>query len=284
MRITFLITSILALAQTVRAAESEYPREVARWQVVSVPSGAGSRVVWFYAAKHSSNEWRVFADGDQICAQLTTEKSQNQGKRPTFTPEAGQFRRASAFSAVEDGWLVGFNKGEFGGALYWFSRDGKQNYKVSDHQVVDLFSLTNGLHAIEGLEHLSVSKGSLIRIARPQPEAHWQASVVAELPFAPCAVSVRSNGTMLIALSDSLVSVSKDYRINPVLDEALWGGLYPNSSILSRDERKIYIGMRQFVGEFDLSTRKFRLLVPSAAFLNKLSKDDEERIRKQHGG
>src|SRR5262249_33153839 len=155
----------------------------------------------------------------------------------------------------------GFNKGEFGGALYWFSRDGKQNYKVSEHQVVDFFSLTNGLHAIEGLNHLSTSRGSLIRIARPQPQAHWQASVVAELPFAPCAVSMRRNGSMLITLSDSLVSVSRDYRINTIVEEALWGGLYPNSSILSRDEKKLYIGMRQFVGELDLSTRKLRLLV-----------------------
>ena len=40
---------------------------------------------------------------------------------------------------VDDGWLVGFNKGEFGAALYWFSADGKQNYKISDHQVWEFF-------------------------------------------------------------------------------------------------------------------------------------------------
>ena len=54
--------------------------------------------------------------------------------------------------------------------------------------------------------------------------------------------------------------------------------------MLSSDEQKLYIGMRQFVGEFDLSTKKLRLLIPSDAFLNKLPKEDEQRIRKQYGG
>src|SRR5258705_13536778 len=42
--------------------------------------------------------------------------------------------------------------------------------------------------------------------------------------------------------------------------------------------------MRQFVGEFSVTTKKLRLLIPSNQFLNKLPKEDEERIRKQYGG
>ena len=89
---------------------------------------------------------------------------------------------------------------------------------------------------------------------------------------------------MLITLSDSLVSVSKDHKIHTILPDVLWGGLYPNSSVLSQDEQKLYIGMRQFVGEFDLLTQKLRLLIPSNRFLNQLPKDVEQRIRKQHDG
>jgi hypothetical protein len=285
MRKALLIVAFLAFGQTMRVAKLEYPREVARWQDVNVPSGAdkGSRMVWFYAANHSGHEWRVFTDHDQICAQLSTAKPQDQGERPKFTPKVGRFHGASTFADVDDGWLVAFNQGEFGAALYWFSRDGKDNYKVSDHQVVDFFSVAETLYAIEGLAHLIMSEGSIIRIARPQRDAHWQASVVTKLPFAPYATSVRRDGTMLITLSDALVSVGKDYKINTLLPDPPWSDLYPNSSILSRDERKLYIGMRQFVGEFDLSTKKLRLLVPSHAFLNKLPKEDEQRIRKQYG-
>jgi hypothetical protein len=47
---------------------------------------------------------------------------------------------------------------------------------------------------------------------------------------------------------------------------------------------KLYIGMRQYVGEFSLTTNKFRFLIPSAKFLNKLPKEAEDGIRKQYGG
>ena len=32
---------------------------------------------------------------------------------------------------VADGWLVGFNAGEFGGGLWWFSFDGKRSKRIS---------------------------------------------------------------------------------------------------------------------------------------------------------
>lgn len=265
------IGGFLAFALTGFSAEPGYPRDIARWQEVSVPreTDQGARMAWFYAANYSRHEWRVFAERDQVCAHLTTANDPNPKEQPKFTPKAGKFHGASSFAAVEDGWIVGFNRGEFGAALFWFSRDGRRNYKVSDHQVVDFFSLSDGLHAIEGLAHLDMSTGSVIRIARPRPNARWKAATAIKLPFAPYAISVRRDGTMLITLSDSLVSIGPDRKIHTLLSDPPWRGLYPNSSLLSPDERKLYVGMRQFVGEFDLSTKELRLLIPSNAFLNK---------------
>jgi hypothetical protein len=238
-------------------------------------------MAWFYAANRSSHEWLVYTEGDNVRAMLRTEKPERITERPTFNPSVDRFRRASAFARVDDGWLVGFNQGEFGAALYWFSRDGMNNYKISDHQVVDFFSLTDGMHAIEGLAHLGMSQGSIIRIARSRPQPQWQAKTVVELPFAPYAISVRTDGTMLVALSDSLVSIGKERRVRTLLASAPWGGLYPNSSVLSHDQQKLYIGMRQYVGEFDLPAKRLRFLIPSEQFLNKLPKEDEQRIRAQ---
>lgn len=278
---------MLVLAAAAHAAERKYAREVADWQEVSVPpeSDQASRMAWFYAANYSNHGWRVFNEGGKICAQLTAGEAPEQRQRPKFTPQAGQFRGGSSFARVDDGWLVGFNQGEFGAALYWFSPDGNRNYKVSDHQVVDFFSLPDGLHAIEGLAHLGMTEGSILRVSRPRASARWRAATVTKLPFAPYAISVRRDGTMLITLSDSIVSVGVDRKTTTLLSNAVWGGgLYPTSSVLSSDEQKLYIGMRQFVGEFDVSAKKLRLLIPSDAFLNKLPKEDEQRIRKQYGG
>lgn len=267
-------------------AEPEYPRDVAKWQEVPVPpkSDTGARQVWSYAANYSPHGWRVYLDGNRVFARLATEKSPERKDGPKFIPRAGGFRRARAYAAVDDGWLVGFNDGEFGAALYWFSIDGKRNYKVSDHQVVDFYSLKDGLYAIEGLAHLTTSRGSVIRIARSKPGAQWRATTVVELPFAPYSVSVRRDGTALITLSDAVVSLDNDHKLVLSLKDAPWNVLYPNSSVLQPGEEKLYVGMRQFVGEFDLKSKKLRLLVPSNQFLNKLPRYEEESIRKQYGG
>jgi len=86
----------------------------------------------------------------------------------------------------------------------------------------------------------------------------------------------------LIVLSDSLVSVDREYHVNTLIADAPWGGLYPSSSILLSDESRLYIGMRQFVGEVDLTSDHLRLLVPSVSFLNKLPPGDEKRFRAQY--
>ena len=293
------------------AMEPKYLDNVTLWQEVTVPakSDRGAYMVWDYSANYSNLEWSVHSKNGVIHAQLDTEKTPDQ---PIFKPTAEysdnswictfptaskppvqlnadqpgfkMYCAATSFAEVDDGWLVGFNKGEWGGALYWFSHDGTNGYKISDDQIVAFFSLPDGVYAIIGLAHLVMSEGSIIRITRQKFDTHWQATTFVKLPFAPYAVALRRDGTMLITLSNSLVSVGSDRKIQTLLAEVPWHGLYPNSSQLAPDEQKLYIGMRQFVGEFDLSTNRFRFLIPSKAFLNKLPKENEERIRKQYGG
>jgi len=281
-----VIGSLLLSASSAVCAEPKYSNDLSEWKVTEPPpeSRKGDRAAWFYAANYSKLEWQVFTQGGKPSASLGDDGVSKPSVRPTFTPKAGGFSGGSAFAQVDDGWIVGFNQGEFGAALYWFSFDGKRSYKISDHQVVDFFSLSEGIYAIEGLAHLSMSEGSVIRITRSKTGAPWEAVSVVKLPYAPYSVSVSRVGTMLITLSDSLVSVGPDRKVHTLLPNAPWSGFYPTSSILAPDEKRLYIGMRQFVGEFDLSTNKLRFLIPSEDFLNKLPKEDEELTRKQHDG
>jgi hypothetical protein len=131
---------------------------------------------------------------------------------------------------------------------------------------------------------MAFSCGSLIRITRPTTSARWQASRVVRLPYAPSTAVVRRDGSILMALSDSLVSVGPDHHITSLISDAPWAGagLHPSSSILLPDESRLYLGMGQFVGEVDLATNHLRLLLPSVSFLNNLPVDQERRIRKQY--
>jgi hypothetical protein len=286
MRHAVIFATLLLGALRLYASEPEYVQDVTRWQAVDAPSAVdrGARLVWSFAANYSHLNWRVFMQDGKVRARLGGEVPDIGPQQLSFTPKAGNFGPASAAAAVEDGWLVGFNEGEFGGALYWFSRDGKHSYPISNDQIVDFFSLADGIYAIEGLAHLSGSRGSILRITRPKEGAPWRAQSVVALPYAPYAVAVRRDGIALITLSDSLVSVDPELKVETLISDAPWGALYPSSSVLAQDEQKLYIGMRQFVGEFDLKTKTLRFLIPSFQFLNRLSKQQEAQIRQQFGG
>jgi hypothetical protein len=107
MRHLLLLASLLAFALTAAAADPEYPRQVAQWQEVGIPSGTdqGARMAWFYAANYSDKKWRVFVEGGQVCAQLIITERPEQRVRPGFTPKIGHLSHASAFARIDDGWL-----------------------------------------------------------------------------------------------------------------------------------------------------------------------------------
>ncbi len=185
-----------------------------------------------------------------------------------FTPRAEGLKAVAAIAPVVDGYLVGFNEGEWGAALYWFSRDGKCSYKVSEHQVVDFVVVSETIYAIEGLAHLVFSEGSVIKITRSNHCRRWEAHEWVKLPFAPEVVSLTRGNVMVITLSDALVAVDTRGQVDFLARDAPWGVLYPGSSVLSPDGDKVYVGMRQYVAEFNLKSKELRMLIPSKAFLN----------------
>lgn len=147
-----LITILLFLSfcSVSNANKLSYDRNIAQWHEVAIPpwSDKGSRMVWDYAANYSELSWSVFKKDGQVLAQLNEEIVGNQSAHPNFTPVTKEFSGASTFFPVNDGWLIGFNHGEFGAALYWFSHDGKQHYKISNHQIVNFFIAKEGIQAI----------------------------------------------------------------------------------------------------------------------------------------
>jgi hypothetical protein len=127
---------------------------------------------------------------------------------------------------------------------------------------------------------MTISEGSIIRISRPHKGWRWKANTIIKLPGHAEAVCVRKDGGIVLVLSNSLVLVNRSNRVQTLLADAPWRLLYCNSAVRSEDEQKLWIGMRQFVGEFDFEANKLRLLIPTAEWLNKLSDAEVEQLRK----
>jgi hypothetical protein len=277
-----LATIPVALAQFVSAAEPQYNPDVGTWQAVALPaySDYTASTAWSYAANASPYEWTVFAKDSKVCAQTDGQKTTSDRiKGLGFIPRAEGLKAVAAIAPVVDGYLVGFNEGEWGAVLYWFSRDGKCSYKVSEHQVVDFVVISKTLYAIEGLSHLIFSHGSIIKITRSNDRGRWEAHEWVKLPFAPEAVSLTRDDSMVIALSDALVAVDTRGKIDFLVRDAPWRVLYLSSSVLSADGDKVYLGMRQYVGEFNMKSKELRMLIPSQEFLNPVPKDVLDRSR-----
>jgi hypothetical protein len=185
--------------------------DVSTWREQELSPDERAYLEWLTGVNHEQRDWFVHREDDFRNAYL---------QRHEFTPPLPRFEYSTERALrVKDGWLVGFNKGEWGGALYWFSDDGRKNYYISDHQIVELFSLKGGIYATEGLAHLHTSRGSIITINYEPSTQRWGAAPFAELPFAPCAATIAPDGTMLITTSDAVVAIGSDRKVRILIPQ-----------------------------------------------------------------
>lgn len=272
MRTIPVLRATLALAILASASTAKTPGpklksgDVRNWRVESVPAARDSVAWrrWERNANWSSVEWSVtIASGAVVATQLERPRDRKSHGLP-FEPVFKKFRTPKAWFKVDNGWLVAFNRGEFGKALCWFSPDGARAAKISNHQVVAFTSTSDGIFAIEGLAHLGRSRGTLIRLRKGEGDGSWIAEEILRFPGAPRAISVRKNEKLLVTLDDGLVQVDLKPKVTStnLLTDAGWGGLYPNSSVLSHNETSLFIGMRTYVGEYDLTKKRLRYLAP----------------------
>lgn len=195
-------------------------------------------------ANYSDAEWRVAVDGNTVRATPSTEHEPDTGPALPFAlPKGEPFRGRRHTLAVSDGFLVGLDAGEWGGALYWFSADGKQKKELARENVRGFVALSpDAVVALEGLAHLSLSEGRarwLGRDAQGWHETHVDALDGSVQTF------TQSGKSIYVATTVSLTRVDgpKQVRVMKSLNDAI---LYPDTMAVDPQGR-IFLGMRQLV-------------------------------------
>jgi len=272
---TQLVWLALFAVLAVRAIAGDYSSDVARWITVERPSARFSREyeTFMHSANFSKSAWVASREGKHIVARLTADVKRKP-EQPPFDLTAGEpkfgdpgMEADKRFLCVEDGWLVGYNAGEFGASLWWYSTDGKAHYKISDHQVNQFITTQHGIFAVEGLAHMCITQGSMIQLI--QNGGRWTAKTFAALPESAEAIAVLPDDTFVVVTTNMLLRITPDRDICILVSNGDWGALYPNSIAVTPSGR-IYIGMRQFVVAHDLSDKdkKLQFLLPNKSFLN----------------
>jgi hypothetical protein len=148
--------------------------------------------------------------------------------------------------------LFGFNKGEWGGALLWYSDAAHFQETLIDDNIVGILPTLNGFLVFAGLSHLGGDRGSATELIYAGDSLHVGRSV--ELGTAPCAMLVEPGGAILIAATRGLLRLNQDLRIE-LLIARRWGMFYP-VSVTVDESGTAYIGMRGVVAEVRLASQQ----------------------------
>lgn len=106
---------------------------------------------------------------------LPGKNPEKRGEIVLRTPEVG--------IRVEGGWLVGSDRGEWGGELAFIKEDGSSEI-VRHGNVNAIHKLGERYIAVMGLSHLGISWGKILDLSR-QNDGSWQAKTWKILPAAP---------------------------------------------------------------------------------------------------
>lgn len=195
-------------------------------------------------------DWRVFSKDETVMVEpllRPQRREQTPAKRSDFSGDPLALK-------VDDGWLVGRNRGEFGGTLAWYSSDGKRSYLLSATENVNGFIRAGGsLFVYEGLAHLSSNRGTIKCIKR-NAAGTWGQEPFVTLHEDPRVALLDADDAMLVVTWSSVVKVWPSGKMKLLLKgESLAesGVFYPrwcgaNSAVLARDDT-LYIGATQEV-------------------------------------
>ena len=117
------------------------------------------------------------------------------------------FDRPKAMWRLDDGFLAAYDGGEFGGALFYFSRDGKTRELVVAEHISDLISVSKRQYvATGGLEHLDSATGVVVSLKQGQ-DLRWKSQVVARFFDGIAGISGRTKeGTTIVSTWRSIAS------------------------------------------------------------------------------
>ncbi|WP_160138055.1 hypothetical protein [Chryseobacterium sp. c4a] len=157
--------------------------------------------------------------------------------------EKNSFYKGNSELEIEDGKLIGENKGEWGGELYFQPKKDKEKIvKIKFGNIVDIFKFQNKIYFTEGFGIW----GSLYELTKDSVFTYRK---------------IESFGDALEALTifNNIIYIVSHHGFYKVVNQEaisifrnqFWRGLYPNS-VAVFDEENIFIGMRSGIAKLNI--------------------------------
>jgi hypothetical protein len=144
---------------------------------------------------------------------------------------------------LQNGWLLGFDAGEFGGGLRFASDDGATQM-LNRENVHGFVATPEGVLVLAGLAHMGLDSGKIF-VVPYAVKSPRDVRLLVELDGAPEAFTKVSDEAMLVVTTRGVSRISSSGGSELLLRRDL-GMLYPNS-VAATPDGVIYIGARLFV-------------------------------------
>jgi hypothetical protein len=224
------------------------------WVLYPKPKPLSSEI---YCANEATggNEWKVGAESGKLTiSNYSYNEKEQLGKLPEHLKEQILKSRNTGIGApgylhieeFSNGWLVGSDAGEWGGKLYWLSKDGLQKIKLLTDNIRGIITLGESAFILSGMAHLSTDDGKIYKVLLGE-NSELQSEVIADLKTQPQSFLVE-NESILVLLKDKLLRLDHKGQTT-VLAETDYSLLYPNS-MAATSSGVVYVGMRLFLVRF----------------------------------
>lgn len=215
------------------------------WVATDRPAGSAADGDHMQCATYSENEWQVSMRSSELhIVDTGSEKRADDPLPPRFVRTKEMPGRAVAVR-VGDGWLIGFDSGEFGGGLWWADAEGRQTKQLSGENVRVIVKRGEEALVLTGLAHMSSDHGG-VSSYRPAAGGGGDLVRIADLGSSPAAAMFRSDGTLLIAAQARVLELTSENKLNVVFQDDNMSLLYPNSIVEGKDG-SLFVGMRFYV-------------------------------------
>jgi hypothetical protein len=152
--------------------------------------------------------------------------------------------------SMSTGKFFAFNKGEFGGEVWWLQKNNKLKYKVINTNPKFIVKFARQVLLFSGISHLGSVQGEIIQLNQSASTGRWQVNQTITLDGEPMAIHVDHDKQKIsVVTNDSLSQLSVNngkFFLHKIL-EGMWSKrVHPNSIVIMKDGT-IYIGLRSGV-------------------------------------
>jgi hypothetical protein len=219
----------------------EYVLTSPEWQSTQPWPGTDRRCL-----RNATCEWEVYLAQGTVKARTRSPSHDNipRSLRLQLPHPMGNGDRTFA-RRLGDGWLVGLNKGEFGGGVWWFDPASDNPQQLSSALPVAFLDASVGLLVPVAVEGEPRSEILVVELA---PNGRVHTRTWAAIDGSPTAASVDKTD-VVIATDLGMIRIDQAAKARRI-DKTDLRGLYPNSMAIDAHGR-IFVGMRFAVATFD---------------------------------